>query len=50
MQYGANLIQNFNGTGYRFLKREKFIGIRYDLQRPSINYWTFYAYNMENAY
>lgn len=41
MKYGGDLIDNFNGTGYRFAKNEKFIGIRYNVIKSEINYWTF---------
>jgi hypothetical protein len=42
MRYGENLIDNFNGTGYRFAKDEKFIGITYNVIRPEMNYWSYY--------
>jgi hypothetical protein len=32
------------------LKKEKFVGIRYDVQKAAITHWTFYAHNMDNAY
>lgn len=50
MAYGTDMVENFNGTGYRFLQREKFVGIKYDLSKSAINSWTFYATNMDNAY
>jgi hypothetical protein len=50
MTYGENLIDNFNGTGYMFAKNEKFIGIRYDVIKSEINYWSFYSNNMDQAY
>ena len=50
MAYGTDIADNFDGTGYKFLQREKFFGIRYDLSKPAINFWTFYATNMDKAY
>lgn len=48
--YGVDLIDNFNGTGYRFAKNEKFIGIRYNVIKSEINYWSFFQNNMDRAY
>jgi hypothetical protein len=50
MRYGDDLIDNFNGTGYRFAKNEKFIGIRYNALKNEINYWSFFQNNMDRAY
>jgi hypothetical protein len=48
--YGDDLKQNFNGTGWRFLKQEHFRAVRYNLETGAINYWNIYAWNMDNAY
>ena len=48
--YGDDLMQNFNGTGYRFLKAELFRAIRYNLETGAISYWNINAWNMDNAY
>jgi hypothetical protein len=50
MRYGTDLIDNFNGTGYMFAKNEKFIGIRYNTERTDMNFWSYYATNMDRAY
>lgn len=50
MKYGGDLIDNFNGTGYRFAKNEKFIGIRFNTVKNEMNYWSFYQNNMDRAY
>jgi hypothetical protein len=50
MKYGGDLIDNFNGTGYRFAKNEKFIAVRYNVMKSEMNYWTFYQNNMDRAY
>lgn len=50
MKYGGELIDNFNGTGYMFAKNEKFIGIRFNMMKSEINFWTYYATNMDMGY
>ena len=50
LTWGNTLMTNFNGTGYRFARNEAFIGIRYNTISSSINYWKFYARNMDDAY
>jgi hypothetical protein len=35
--YGDDLMQNFNGTGYRFLKVERFRAVRYNLFTGAIS-------------
>lgn len=50
MRYGEDLIDNFNGTGYRFAKNEKFFGIRYNTAKSEINYWSYFQNNMDRAY
>ena len=48
--YGDDLMQNFNGTGYRFLKAEVFRAVRYNLETGGIAYWNINAWNMDSAY
>lgn len=48
--YGDDLMQNFNGTGYRFLKLERFRAIRYNLETGAIAQWAINAWNMDSAY
>ena len=48
--YGDDLMQNFNGTGYRFLKLERFMAIRYNLETGAITHWGINAWNMDDAY
>ena len=48
--YGDDLMQNFNGTGYRFLKAERFRAVRYNLETGAIGNWNINAWNMDNAY
>lgn len=43
-------MQNFNGTGYRFLKAEVFRAVRYNLETGGIAYWNINAWNMDSAY
>ena len=50
MRYGEDLIDNFNGTGYRFAKNEKFVGIRYNAMKNEINYWSYFQNNMDRGY
>ena len=50
MKYGGDLIDNFNGTGYKFARNEKFIAIRFDVVRSQINAWSYYATNMDLGY
>ena len=43
-------MQNFNGTGYRFLKAEVLRAVRYNLETGGIAYWNINAWNMDSAY
>ena len=48
--YGEDLMQNFNGTGFRFLKANLFRAVRYNIETGSISYWNINAWNMDSAY
>ena len=48
--YGEDLMQNFNGTGYRFLKAERFYAGRYNLETGATTHWGINAWNMDSAY